>query len=103
MCLSLHAVNDGALRLTLGTSAAGVTVREEPMARHSSDLLAWSKLAKRASVEIAVLTACCVGIVWLALWKVFSKVDNGIFQLSPALGIVTPPPYRTGREGVSWY
>ena len=73
------------------------------MARHSSALLAWSKLAKRASVERAVLTARCVGIVWLALWKVFSKVDNGIFQLSPALGIVTPPPYRTGREGVSWY
>ena len=37
-------------QLALGTSAAGVMVREEPMARQSSALHAVAKLASRVSV-----------------------------------------------------
>ena len=43
--------------LPSGTSAAGVTVREEPMARQSSALCAWSKLASRVSVGRTLLIA----------------------------------------------
>ena len=67
-----------AFYLTSGMLAAGVTVREEPIATHRSAVWAWSKLVLSISVKSRTLLSHQLITLLLTFRKTLAKVDDGI-------------------------
>lgn len=75
---------------TSGMSAAGVTVRLDPMARHKSATSECSQLLSKVSRENLKCTLHSRTIInGLTLRKILPKMYDGVSKRPPALWVVT--------------
>ena len=86
--------------ITSGILAAGVTVREDPIAMQRSAFSAWLNPAISVSVESKTLpiSSLITSDPLFTFRKTFAKVYYGIYKSSSAIKVVTMSSYRTACE-----